>query len=168
MSIPAPSVLSHELRLASSGDLRRRRSIIALSLAGAAIGAIVGAYQTGLIRHLPDPPMGPFDSDRVDASDYAYKRLGVPDGLLMTITYAVTAALAGAGGAGRAENTPMLPVALAAKTLYDAVTTIKLAREEWADNRALCAYCQLATVASFVSAALALPEASRALRTLLR
>lgn len=66
-----PTRLSRELRRGRSDDLARRRGIIALSLLGAAIGGVVGAYQTGLLRHLPDPPVGPFDSDRVDASDYA-------------------------------------------------------------------------------------------------
>ncbi len=168
MALTSPSQLSRELRTATHPDLARRRSIIALSLLGAAIGGVVGAYQTGLIRRLPDPPVGPFDSERVDASDYAYKRLGVPDGLLMIITYSITAALAGAGGANRAHSAPLLPMALAAKTLYDAATTVKLTREEWAENSALCAYCQVAMLSSLASAALAMPEALRAARNWLR
>jgi hypothetical protein len=43
---------------------------------------------------LPDLPVRPFDSNRVNASEYAYKRLQVPDAFLMGGTYAVTAALA--------------------------------------------------------------------------
>jgi uncharacterized membrane protein len=43
----------------------------------------------------------------------------------------------------------------------------KLAREEWRENRAFCAYCQTATLASFASVAFALPEAIRAVRHLL-
>ena len=162
-----PTRLSRELRLARSDDLRRRRWVVGLSLAGIAIGGIVGAYQTGMIRHLPDPPAGPFDADRVDASDYAYKRMSTPDGLLMTTTFAVTASLAGAGGADRAERQPFLPIATAAKALYDAVTALRLAREEWQDNRAFCAYCQVATVTSLIATALALPEARRALGVLM-
>jgi len=48
-----------------------------------------------------------------------------------------------------------------------AAKTVKLAREEWQENRAFCAYCQTATLASFASAAFALPEAARAVRHLL-
>ncbi|MFI7575749.1 hypothetical protein [Micromonospora sp. NPDC049497] len=48
-----------------------------------------------------------------------------------------------------------------------AVLAVELGREEWRDNRALCAYCQVATLASAASAVLALPEARRALRRLL-
>ena len=80
----------------------------------------------------------------------------------MGANYAVTAILAGAGGADRARENPALPAALAAKTLYDSATALKLAQEEWGENQALCAYCQAATLASLASVALALPEAGRA------
>ena len=89
-----PSELSRELRLRRSPDLHRRRWLIGLSLAGVAIGQVVGLYQTGILRRLPDLPVRPFDSNRVNASDYAYKRLQVPDAFIMVGTYAVTAALA--------------------------------------------------------------------------
>ena len=90
----------------------------------------------------------------------------MPDAVLMIGTYAATAALAAAGGRDRAERMPLLPVALAAKTLFDVGTNLKLAQEEWADNRALCAYCQTASLVSVVSAVLALPEAARGLARL--
>jgi uncharacterized membrane protein len=163
-----PSRLSLELRHGDDPDLRRRRRIVALSVLGGAMGQLVTLYQTGVVRRLPDPPVGPFDSSRVDAAPYAYSRLRTPDGALMAITYAVTAALAAADGQRRAERRPWLPVALAAKTLYDAWTCAKLAREEWRDTGALCAYCQAATAASFASAALAMPEAARAVRHVAR
>ena len=161
-----PTRLSRELRTARTPDLRRRRAQVGLNLACAAIGGVVAAYQTGLIRHLPDPPVGPFDSSRVDASDYAYKRAETPDGLLMVLTYAASAALAGAGGKDRARDKPWLPILAAAKSAYDARTAAMLAREEWAENEALCAYCQAASLLTLVSAALALPEAARAIRSL--
>ncbi len=137
-----------------------------LPLLGAGIGQVVGAYRTGIVRHLPDPPVGPFDSDRVDASDYAYRRASSPDGLLMVLTYAVTAWLAGAGGQDRARHRPVLPLLMTAKVAADVVTDVALAREEWRDNRALCAWCQGATGLSVASLALALPEARRAWRHL--
>lgn len=163
-----PTELSRELRLHRSPDLHRRRWLIGLSLAGVAIGQVVGLYQTGILRRLPDPPVRPFDSNRVNASDYAYKRLQVPDAFLMVGTYAVTAALAAAGGEDRARERPWLPIAMAAKAAYDVATNLLLAREEWKDNKALCAYCQTATLLSLASAALAVPEAARGMRHLLR
>ena len=159
-----PTALSRDLRLATGPDMRRRRWLVGLSLFGVLMGQIVALFQTGIIRRLPDPPVGPFDSDRVDASDFAYKRLQVPDAMLMIGTYAVTAGLAAAGGRDRARHTPVLPVALAAKTVFDVGTNLLLAREEWRENRAFCAYCQTATLVSVVSAMLAVPEAVRAVR----
>ncbi|UOG73011.1 vitamin K epoxide reductase family protein [Hymenobacter tibetensis] len=162
-----PTELSYELRNGKSADLTRRRWIIGLSILGVAAGQIVSLYQTGIIKHLPDPPVGPFDSDKVDASDYAYKRLDTPDALPMMVTYGLTACLAGAGGLHRASQQPALPVAMGLKTLFDTLTTVKLGQEEWKDNKALCFYCQVATVASVASLALAVPEAVKGFKNLL-
>jgi uncharacterized membrane protein len=132
------------------------------------IGGVVALYQTGIIRRLPDILPGRiFDAEKVDASDYAYKRLQMPDAPLMMMTYAATAALAAAGGAERATRQPALPLALAAKAWYDLVTCLKLRQEEWAENKALCSWCQVATLISAITDALSLPEAVRAGRALL-
>jgi hypothetical protein len=162
-----PETLSRQLRTAHTPDLSRRRRIIGLSMVGAAAGAIVTLYQTGIVKHLPDPPLSIFDSDKVDASTYAYKRGNAPDAPAMLVTYGLTAWLASAGGKDRAQRHPWLPVALAAKTIFDAGSALKLAQEEWSTNQKLCAYCQAATVASVASVALALPEAAKGLRRLL-
>jgi uncharacterized membrane protein len=164
--MPTPRQLSRDLRLGESPDLTRRRWIVGLSLLGTAAGQLVGLFQTGIVPRLPDPPSDLFDSSRVDASDYAYSRLQTPDAFVMIATYAVTAGLAAAGGKDRAREQPWLPIATLAKTLYDSYVTLNLAREEWRDNRALCAYCQAATLASLASAALAVPEAVKAVRNL--
>lgn len=50
-----PRQLSQELRLGTSADLNRRRWIIGLSTVGAVMAQLVSLYQTGIIRHLPDP-----------------------------------------------------------------------------------------------------------------
>jgi hypothetical protein len=163
--MPSPRQLSRDLRERSDSDLRRRRWSLGLSLFGVAMGQIVALFQMGIIKRLPDPP-GPFDSTRVDASDYGYKRLQMPDSLLMIGNYAVTAMLAGAGGKDRAIRQPHLPIALAAKAGMDVATNLKLAQEEWAENKALCAYCQAATLASLATLVIALPEAVRAFRRL--
>ena len=161
-----PTTLSRQLRTAETDDLRRRRALVALSNVGALAGVVVSLYQTGVLSHLPDLPGKIWNADKVDASDYAYKRYDTPDALIMTVSYGITAWLAGAGGKDRAERTPWLPVALAAKVLADAAFAVKLGREEWAENKALCWYCQSATLASLASVPLALPEAARGLRRL--
>ncbi len=99
-----PQQLSHELRQGEGADLARRRWIIGLSIVGSAIAQAVSLYQTGIIRHLPDPPLPYFDSSRVDASTYAYSRLDSPDGPAMLVNYGITAWLAAAGGKDRAAE----------------------------------------------------------------
>lgn len=159
----SPAELGAQLRLSRIPDMGRRRWIVGLSTVGLAAGAIVGLYQMGILRRIPDLPFPIFDAARVDVSPYAYERLATPDGLLMAASYACTAILAGAGGRDRNRTSPLLPLALAAKTGYDAWLGSKLAREEWAENKALCGYCQAATLASLASFALALPGAWEAL-----
>jgi hypothetical protein len=162
-----PARLSRELRLGEGEDLRRRRAVLALSFASAAIGGIVSAYQMGLIRRLPDIlPGSVFDAEKVDASDYAYEKYQMPDGPQMLVTYGITAALVAAGGEKRAEQAPLLPFAAAGKALYDFILCLVLARREWAENRKLCSWCQVATALSGATVALTLPEAIKAARNL--
>ncbi len=161
-----PRQLSRELRKGETPDLARRRWIVGLSVVGTAMAQIVSLYQTGIVRRLPDPPLRGFDSDRVDASDYAYSRFSSPDGPIMLASYGVTAWLAAAGGQDRAREQPVLPIAMALKVLGDAAVALELGREEWQQNKALCAYCQVATLCSLISVALALPETRRAFRAL--
>ncbi|HEX8657474.1 MAG TPA: hypothetical protein VF690_08075, partial [Hymenobacter sp.] len=73
---------------------------------------------------------------------------------------------AGAGGAQRATESPLLPVAMGTKVLIDAATAVQLGREEWQENKALCAYCQVATAISLASVVLALPEVLKAAQKL--
>ncbi len=162
-----PAQLSRELREETNADLTRRRWGIGLSFAGAMIGVVVGAYQTGLIKRLPDILPGKvWDAEKVDASDYAYSRLQTPDATLMLVTYGVTAALIAAGGKDRVRDNPALPIAAAVKATYDLATCLKLGQEEWQQNKALCSWCQVATFISAATALLTLPEAWRAGRTL--
>ncbi len=160
-----PNQLSRELREETSSDLTRRRWAIGFSFAGVLIGKVVGAYQTGIIKKLPDILPGRiWNAEKVDASDYAYKRLQVPDATLMIVTYGATAALAAAGGKDRARQNPALPIAAAAKAGFDLATCLKLAQEEWSENKAFCSWCQLATLISAATLALLLPEPVKAAR----
>jgi mannose/fructose/N-acetylgalactosamine-specific phosphotransferase system component IID len=161
-----PRQLSEELRKGESADLTRRRWIIGLSMVGSVMAQLVSMYQTGIIRRLPDPPLPLFDSSRVDASDYAYKRFRTPDGFMMLTNYGVTAGLAAAGDKDRAQQSLFLPIAMGLKVVGDSATALELAREEWKENRAFCAYCQVATLCSLASVALAVPEVLSAIRML--
>lgn len=164
MELLEPSQLSRELRTATSDDMRRRRIGLGLSFAGVVIGTVVAAYQTGLIKRLPDILPGDiFDAEKVDASDYAYENLQTPDATLMIVNYGVTAALLAAGGKDRAEQNPAAPLAAAGKAAFDLATCTQLAIKEWKTNHKLCSWCQIATVISAATFALTLPEAAKAL-----
>jgi hypothetical protein len=76
---PHPRQLRSELQEGQTTELCRRRGIIGFSLLGMASMAAVTLLQTGIVKHLPDPPFGNVDSDRVNSSDTAY-RFGLPDG----------------------------------------------------------------------------------------
>lgn len=160
-----PSRLSRELREGSGPSLRNRRVAIGLSLAGAMIGGVVGAYQLGLIRRLPDILPGEiWDAEKVDASDYAYRHLQQPDGPMMLVNYGLTAMAIAAGGENRAEQNPALPLVATGKAALDLALCGALAVEEWRENKALCSWCQVATALSAATLAATLPEAARALR----
>ena len=73
--------LRKELQDGTGEDLNYRRGIIALSLIGMGAMTAVTLLQTGIVKHLPDPPLPDFDSDKVNSSDTAYA-LGVPDGAM--------------------------------------------------------------------------------------
>lgn len=162
-----PSELSRELREGQSPELANRRWVFGLSMAGVVIGQIVSFYQLGIIKKLPDPPIGIFDSNKVNASDYAYKRGYTPDAVFMLFTYATTAWLAAMGGKNRAKDMPLIPLLMGIKAVFDVLTNLELAREEWNDNKKFCAYCQSASLISLVTVLFAVPEALRAARSLM-
>lgn len=162
-----PRQLSQELRKGNNPHMSRRRLIIGLSMVGATMAEAVALYQTGIISELPDPPLPLIDSSKVDASDYAYRILDTPDGFFMLVNYGITGVLAAAGGLNRAETAPLLPIGMSVKTLLDSVLALGLAGEEWKENKAFCAYCQVATLCSIASFALSIPEAMSALNHLL-
>lgn len=127
---------------------------------------VVAAYQNGLFRHLPEPPLAVLDADRVDASGEAYQLLKTPDAALGLSSYALTLVLAGAGTARRVEERPWLPLAMAAKVAADALGGLYLTAEQASKHRRFCSWCLLATVASVAMVPQVLPETRAALRQL--
>ena len=142
--------------------MRRRRVAAALTLGASAALGIVSAYQFGLVRHLPEPPLGFLDSDRVDASGEAYWFGSTPDAPLGVASYAATLALVGMGTARRADEQPWIPVLAAAKVLADAANAGYLTVEQLSRHRRLCLYCVAAFGASLATIPQVLPEARAA------
>ncbi len=153
--------LRTQFQKSTDPDLRRRRAIILTSLFGMTSMALVTLLQTGVIRHLPDPPLDSFDSDKVNTSDTAYA-LGVPDGALSLAGLAINLPLAAFGGVSRAERIPYLSLAAAVKSGIEAAAAGWYFYQMPAKEKKWCAYCIAGAIANFTVFALTLPEASKA------
>ena len=157
--------LRKELQNGKSEDLKTRRGIIALSLIGMGAMTAVTLLQTGIVKHLPDPPLPGFDSDKVNSSDTAYA-LGVPDGAVSLASLAANIPLAAFGGEDRAETMPLVPLAAAAKSTVEAVVAgyyfyqMPMVEKKW------CGYCIIGALANIGIAALSMPEAKKAWKNL--
>lgn len=158
-------VLRRELQDGTGETLSKRRGIIALSLLGIGAMTAVTLFQTGIVKHLPDPPLPDFDSDKVNSSDTAYA-LGVPDGALSLASLAANIPLASFGGADRTEKMPLVPIALAAKATVEAAVAGWYFYQMPAKEKKWCAYCIAGAAANFGIAALSLFEAKKAWRSL--
>jgi len=84
------------------------------------------------------------DSNKVDASDlhcFRYSRW-----LFRLVNYS-SAAIVSGSSPGKSSNTNALVADRNSwKTLVDSIVGLRLARIEWRDNEAFCAYCQVATL----------------------
>jgi uncharacterized membrane protein len=156
----------HDLVHGESADWRRRRDVVVLSLGGMAALAPVVLLQTGVVKHLPDPPLPGFHSDQVNLSDEAYQ-FGVPDGILAMLSLAGNLVLAALGDRDRARTQPWVPLAAAAKAGIDAAVAAWYLFQEPTRQKAWCVYCIPAALANFGILAQTLPEALEALRAML-
>jgi hypothetical protein len=161
----AAEKVSNDLRRGSGGFLQRRRKAFGLSMAAAGSLGLVGLYQMGILRHLPDPP-GPFHSDKVDASGEAYSFLKTPDAAISVASYGATAALIGMGAGNRYRDQPWLPLLLAAKVAVDALGAGVLTAEQVTKHKKVCFYCLVAALATFATVPQVLPEAKAAWQAL--
>ena len=145
--------------------LKKRRGIIALSLIGMGAMTAVTLLQTGIIKHLPDPPLPDFDSDKVNSSDTAYA-LGVPDGALSLASLAANIPIAAFGGEDRHETMPILPIAAAAKSTVEAAVAGWYFYQMPAKEGKWCGYCIVGALANVGIAVLSFPEAKKAWKNL--
>ena len=166
-ALPSPRQVRTDLRSGDGADLRRRRATIVLSLVGMGAMTATSLLQTGLVKHLPDPPLPGFHSDKVNLSKDAFP-LGIPDGTLGVLSYALNLPLAGLGGADRARERPWLALLAGAKAAADAAVAGWYFYQQPAREKAWCIFCLTAQVASLGILALSLPEATKALAELRR
>lgn len=153
--------LRRELQKGDNENLKLRRGIIALSLLGMGAMTAVSLFQTGIVKHLPDPPLPDFDSDKVNSSDTAYA-LGVPDGTISLAGLAANIPLAAFGGGDRTEKMPLVPLAAAAKASVEAVVAGWYFYQMPTKEKKWCGYCILGAAANVGIAALTLMEAKNA------
>lgn len=158
--------VSDALRRMDSPTLRRRRAATGLTLVATLALMVVDAYQTGLLRRVPEPRVRGLNADRVDASGEAYRMLATPDAGTGITSYGLTLLLLGAGAEHRADSRPWLPLLTAAKVAADAAVSGYLFAEQLSKHRAVCGWCTVAGVASWASVPLVFPEAWNAWRTL--
>jgi len=126
-------------------------------MAGMASMVPVTMLQTGMIRHLPDPPLKGFHSDAANSSLIAYK-FGVPDSAISVASFAFNIPIAAFGGADRPRTRPLVPLIAAGKAAIDA------AASAWYFNqmrrgRKWCPYCIVGAISSLAVFLLTMPEA---------
>lgn len=157
--------LGYGIRNDARQDMKRRRGIFGLALSAAASMSVIALYQMGIFEHVPEPRSSRLNSDAVTGSAKAYSLLETPDAVLAIGSYAVTMTLAATGSPNRATKQPLLPALLAAKVGVDAAVAAKYTIDEWKGHRAFCFWCLIASSATFMSLALAIPEARRSMRS---
>jgi uncharacterized membrane protein len=160
-----PQALRRELQESNESDLNLRRGIIGLSLVGMAAMTAVTLFQTGVLKHLPDPPIAGFNSDKVNSSDTAYA-LGVPDGALSLASLAANIPLAAFGGENRASDAPLIPLAAAAKATVEAAVAGWYFYQMPTKEKAWCGYCIVGAMTNWGIVALTLMEAKKAWKSL--
>lgn len=158
--------LRRYLQEGSDATLMRRRGTVVLSLLGIAAMAATTLLQMGLVKRLPDPPAGNFDTKKVNSADEAYS-YGGPDSPIAITGHGVNMILASLGGADRAERQPWLPLLA---TLVAAAQANTAARYLFYTmpkvDKAWCPYCIVDALTHLATVALTLPESQRAVRHL--
>lgn len=147
--------------------MQRRRAVVGLSLLGMSAMAATSLLQTGILKHLPDPPVPGFNSDKVNLSATAYP-FGITDGTLALASCALNLPLAAFGDTNRAVRQPLVSLLATAKGAADALVAGWFFYQMPAREKAWCGYCVTAALASFMILLLSLPEAKQALAALAR
>jgi hypothetical protein len=162
-----PERLGRKLRGDDGDAMRRRRTIVVLSLFNIVSMGAITLYQMGVVKHVPlEPPLPGFDADRVNGSTQAYEILQMPDAPLGLGSYAATLGLACIGEPERAQTKAWAPLLLAAKAGVDAILAGKLLMEQPKRYKAFSSWAIASACATFAIAALAVPEAYDAWQTI--
>ena len=154
--------LRRALQRGSTTEMKLRRAVIGTSVVGMASMTPVTMLQTGIVHHLPDPPVKRFHSDAANSSLIAY-RFGAPDGAMAVASFALNIPIAAFGRADRAQTAPLVPLIAAGKAAVDAATSAWYFNE-MRRGKKWCPYCIVGAVSSLAVLLLTLPEARAAWR----
>ncbi|HEX5411835.1 MAG TPA: vitamin K epoxide reductase family protein [Terriglobia bacterium] len=135
-----------------------------MCLAGIASLGLITLYQTGILKHLPVPPVPGFNADKVHSSARAYRMLALPDAALAVASYAVTLGLIAMSGAERAVEHPWVPVAAAGTAAMDCLLSAKLTADQATKHRAFSVWSLPLEVTTFATPPLAITEGCVATR----
>lgn len=144
--------------------LDARQLTLALSAVGIASMTAVSLLQTGVVKHLPDPPLPCFESDRVNLSEDAFP-FGIPDGLIGLASFVANLPLAALGPPDRARTMPWLPIVGTVKAAIDGAVSAYYFYKMPTSEKAWCPYCIVSAFMNWAILALALSEARTALAT---
>lgn len=161
---PGAEAVSDALRRGSGPflDGRRRTALLQTGAAGAL--AVVGLYQFGVLRSVPEPSWPGLGADQVDASGEAYQMLRTPDAAIGIASAGVSLVLAGMGSAKRHEEQPWIPLLLLAKSLADAAGASYLFAEQLTKHKKVCSWCTVSAGLLIATVPAVWPEARAALR----
>lgn len=161
----SPQELQEAIQSSDAPEMQYRRAIVGVSLIGIGAMAIVSLLQTGIVKHLPDPPVRKpkFDSDKVNSSEEAYS-YGMPDAPLTIGAHAASIALAAAGPPDRYKKRPWLPVLATVLSLPQAAIAAKYLFYQMPKvDKAWCPYCVTDALMHFATVGLTIPETLKAL-----
>jgi hypothetical protein len=165
---PAAEAVSDALRRQSSRYLDSRRRTAVLQIGAAATLGVVGLYQFGVLRSVPEPPLPGLGADAVDAAGEAYSVLHTPDSTLGIASAGVSLVLAGMGGARRHEEQPWIPLVLLAKSVVDAAGGVYLFAEQLTKHKKVCSWCTASAALLVATVPAVAPEARAAWKALRR
>lgn len=162
-----PRDLREQIQNDDSRNMRLRRATVAVSLLGIATMAATTLLQMGVVRNLPDPPVGNFDTKKVNLSNEAFS-YGGPDSPINILAHALNIVLASTGQADRMRTHPWLPLLAAAVELPQSLVAAKyLFYQMPYVDKAWCPYCIVDALAHFATLGLVLPEAVDVARDML-
>jgi uncharacterized membrane protein len=146
-----------EMREGKSESLSRKRKISLLSALGLVDFSLISLYHLGLIKKLPDLPGKIFDTNMVNASKKAYM-MGVPDGPVTLVSYALNILMAGAGGTEKTGRSKIFDVILAGSVIGGAVGGVYYLNDMIRNQKKACIYCLIGAALNFAMLPLAIKE----------